>query len=70
VASTLPYPKAQIQKCVIHQIRNTTRFVSHKDIKPLMADLKRVYAAVDESAALVELERFEKMCGKKYPKTV
>lgn len=41
-----------MQKCVIHQIRNTTRFVSYKDIKPLMADLKRVYAAVDEPAAL------------------
>ena len=64
------YPKAEIQKCVIHQIRNTTRFVSYKDIKPLMADLKRVYAAVDEPAALAELERFEGLWGKKYPKTV
>jgi len=64
------YPKAQIQKCVIHQIRNTTRFVSYKDIKPLMADLKRVYAAVDEPAALAELERFEELWGKKHPKTV
>ena len=64
------YPKAEIQKCIIHQIRNTTRFVSYKDIKPLMADLKRVYAAVDEPAALAELERFEELWGKKYPKTV
>ena len=48
------YPKAEIQKCVIHQIRNTTWFVSYKDIKPLMADLKRVYTAVDEPAALAE----------------
>jgi transposase-like protein len=64
------YPKAQIQKCVIHQIRNTTRFVSYKDIKPLMADLKRVYAAVDEPVALAELDRFEELWGKKYPKTV
>lgn len=52
------YPKAEIQKCVIHQIRNTTRFVSYKDIKQLMADLKRVYAVVDESTALAELGRF------------
>ena len=64
------YPKAEIQKCIIHQIRNTTRFVSYKDIKPLMADLKRVYAAVDEPAALAELERFEELWGKKYPKIV
>lgn len=52
------YPQAEIQQCVIHQIRNTTQFVSYKDIKALMADLKRVYAAVDEEAALYELETF------------
>lgn len=48
------YPKTEIQQCIIHQIRNTTRFVSYKDIKALMADLKRVYAAVDEQTALSE----------------
>ena len=42
------YPKTEIQQCIIHQIRNTTKFVSYKDIKALMADLKRVYAAVDK----------------------
>lgn len=62
------YPRTELQKCVIHQIRNTTRFVSYKEIKPLMADLKRVYAAVDEQAALNELDRFEALWGKKYPK--
>ena len=62
------YPRTELQKCVIHQIRNTTRFVSYKEIKPLMADLKRVYAAVDEQAALNELDRFEELWGKKYPK--
>ena len=45
------YPKTEIQQCIIHQVRNTTRFVSYKDIKALMADLKRVYAAVDEQTA-------------------
>ena len=62
------YPRTELQKCVIHQIRNTTRFVSYKEIKQLMADLKRVYAAVDEQAALNELDRFEELWGKKYPK--
>ena len=62
------YPRTELQKCVIHQIRNTTRFVSYKEIKPLLADLKRVYAAVDEQAALNELDRFEELWGKKYPK--
>ena len=62
------YPKTEIQPCIIHQIRNTTRFVSYKDIKALMADLKRVYAAVDEETALYELEAFGEKWNGKYPK--
>ena len=62
------YPKTEIQQCIIHQIRNTTRFVSYKDIKVLMADLKRVYAAVDEETALYELESFGEKWNGKYPK--
>lgn len=37
------YPKAQMQRCIVHQIRSSTRFVSYKDIKKLMADLMPVY---------------------------
>lgn len=62
------YPKTEIQQCIIHQIRNTTKFVSYKDIKALMADLKKVYAAVDEQTALSELESFDEKWGNKYPK--
>ena len=62
------YPKTEIQQCIIHQIRNTTRFVPYKDIKELMADLKRVYAAVDEETALYELESFGEKWNGKYPK--
>ena len=62
------YPKTEIQQCIIHQIRNTTRFVSYKDIKALMADLKKVYAAIDEPTALSELENFDEKWGNKYPK--
>ena len=62
------YPKTEIQQCVIHQIRNTTRFVSYKDIKALMADLKKVYAAIDEQTALAELENFDEKWGNKYSK--
>ena len=62
------YPRTEIQQCVIHQIRNTTRFVSYKDIKALMADLKKVYAAIDEQTALSELENFDEKWGNKYPK--
>ena len=62
------YPKTEIQQCIIHQIRNTTKFVSYKDIKALMADLKKVYAAIDEQTALAELENFDEKWGNKYPK--
>ena len=62
------FPRTEIQQCVIHQIRNSTKFVSYKDIKLLMADLKKVYAAVDEQTALYELEVFDEKWGVKYPK--
>lgn len=62
------YPKTEIQQCVIHQIRNSTKFVSYKDIKALMADLKKVYAAVDEQTALYELDSFDEKWSVKYPK--
>lgn len=53
------YPQTEIQQCIIHQIRNTTRFVSCKEIKPLMADLKEVYAAPTEETTLSELDSFD-----------
>ena len=62
------YPKTEIQQCIIHQIRNTTNYVSYKDLKKLMADLKMVYAALDEAAALEELESFGEKWNSKYPK--
>lgn len=61
------FPKAEIQHCIIHQIRNTTKFVSYKDIKALMVDLKRVYTAPNEETAIYELEAFGEK-WKKYPK--
>ena len=62
------FPKTEIQQCVIHQIRKSTKFVSYKDIKALMADLKKVYAAVDEQTALYQLDTFDEKWGGKYPK--
>ena len=62
------YPETEIQQCIIHQIRNTTKYVSYKDLKKLMADLKLVYAAPDEAAALEELESFGEKWNGKYPK--
>ena len=62
------FPQTEIQQCIIHQIRNTTKFVSYKEIKALMADLKRVYAAPTEEIALTELDSFDEKWSGKYPK--
>jgi len=64
------YPKTEIQRCIIHQIRYSTRFVSYKDIKPFMADLKQVYQALTEDIALQELDMLDSKWGKKYPSTI
>ncbi|MGO0059771.1 IS256 family transposase [Brevibacillus fluminis] len=61
------YPQTDIQKCIIHQIRNSIRYVSYKDIKKVTADLKPIYKAATEEAAQLELERFEAIWGDKYP---
>ena len=63
------FPKTEIQNCIIHQLRNSSKYVSYKDIKALMADLKTVYAAVDEAAALDALDTFSQRWDKKYPNT-
>ena len=62
------YPKTDIQNCIIHQLRNSSKYVSYKDLKALMADLKAVYAAPDEASALAALEFFSGKWDKKYPK--
>ncbi|MBO8172462.1 MAG: IS256 family transposase [Bacillaceae bacterium] len=61
------FPQTEIQKCIVHQIRNSTKFVSYKDLKKVTHDLKPIYKAVNEETALLELERFEQEWGKKYP---
>lgn len=61
------FPKTEIQNCIIHQIRNSSKYVSYKDLKALMADLKAVYAAVDEDVALMALDTFSEHWDKKYP---
>ena len=62
------YPKTDLQQCIIHQLRNSTKWVNYKDLKPLMVDLKKVYTAPTEKEALECLEDFNKNWGKMYPK--
>ena len=64
------FPKSQIQRCIIHQIRSSTRYVSYKDIKAVMADLKRVYQAINEDEAMNALREFKEKWTKTYPSCV
>lgn len=64
------FPKTEIQRCVIHQIRSSTRYVSYKDVKAVTASLKPVYKAPTEEAALAALDEFEQNWGGKYPMAV
>ena len=61
------YPKCEHQLCIVHQIRNSLKFVSYKDRKELAADLKPIYQAVTEDEAQSSLEYFEEKWGKQYP---
>ena len=69
-AITAVYPKARIQRCIIHQIRSSTRFVSYKHIKEFMKDLKQVYQANTEEQAMSHLVAFSEKWEKQYPTAV
>ena len=61
------YPYTEIQTCVVHQIRNSIKYIASKDQKAFIADLKPVYRADNESQALTELDALKEKWGKKYP---
>ncbi|KAB2887282.1 MAG: IS256 family transposase [Desulfobulbaceae bacterium] len=61
------FPQTEIQKCVIHQIRNSLKYIASKDQKSFMVDLKNVYKAATKSQAEMELLNLEEKWGKKYP---
>jgi transposase-like protein len=64
------YPKAEVQRCIVHQVRYTTKFVNYKDRKSFMKDLKAVYQAPTEQIALENLDTLEENWGKKYPSSI
>lgn len=61
------FPRTSIQLCVIHQIRNSMKYVSYKEQKAVMADLKKVYQALTLEEAEFAFERFKETWGKKHP---
>ncbi len=54
------FPNTEIQRCIVHQIRNTVKYVSHKDKKSFCSDLKNIYSAPTEEAGLLALEQMRK----------
>ena len=57
------FPKAEQQLCVIHQIRNSIKYVASKGQKVFMADLKKVYKALTKAMAEQALDELEKKWG-------
>jgi putative transposase len=60
------FPEAATQVCVVHQIRNSCRYVTYKDLKVFTADLKTIYGAVNKEAAALALDAFEEKWDSKY----
>jgi putative transposase len=61
------FPQAEVQSCIIHQVRNSIKYVASKDQKVFMCDLKKVYQSANKSQAETELLNLEETWGKKYP---
>ena len=61
------FPKAQVQLCIVHQVRNSLKYVPYKDRKAVATDLKRIYQSATASEAETELEAFEQAWDDKYP---
>jgi putative transposase len=61
------YPKAQIQLCIVHMVRNSLKYVAWKDYKAVTSDLKAIYQSATEQAALAELEAFATNWDAQYP---
>jgi transposase-like protein len=61
------FPKTEVQSCIVHQVRNTIKYVASKDAKAVVKDIQLVYKAVNIELAEQHLNDFEEKWGKKYP---
>jgi putative transposase len=61
------YPQTDVQKCIVHQLRNSFKHVSYKELKAVSAALKPIYKAVNEQAAAAALDAFEADWGRSIP---
>lgn len=61
------FPKAEYQRCIVHQIRNTLKYVSYKDKKAFASDLKTIYLSPSEKQGFSNLEKVKNKWENKYP---
>ena len=64
------FPKTEYQRCIVHQVRNTLKYVPDKDRKAFASDLKTIYHASDEEKARLALDRFTEKWTAKYPNSM
>lgn len=64
------FPKAEYQRCMVHMVRNTLKFVYYKDMKAFAADLKSIYLAPSEKAGRKALDEVTKKWDEKYPRSM
>ena len=64
------YPFAKIQKCIVHQIRASIKYIPYKDKKAFVTDLKKIYGAINEEVATNELIALKEKWSSKYPNAV
>ena len=64
------FPFAKIQRCIIHQIRSSMKYIPYKDRKAFVADLKGVYTSVNEEIAMDNLLAMKDRWGNKYPNAI
>ena len=66
-AITTAYPKTVQQRCIVHMIRNSVRFVSYKELKPFCEDLKTIYTSKNEKEGYEQLQKVKEKWKSKYP---
>ena len=61
------FPQTKVQLCIVHMVKNSTKFVSYKDLKVVCRDLKKIYGSANEEEAMDALEAFGEAWDSKYP---
>ncbi|SDZ93578.1 Transposase, Mutator family [Chitinophaga terrae (ex Kim and Jung 2007)] len=64
------FPQTEVQLCIVHQIHNSQKYLSYKDVKPFMKDLQSVYRATTVELAERNLAQLEANWGQRYPKVI